>query len=170
MKTVTSIGWAADSGRFRVLFSGVLLGLAAFSPTCLGQAGFTGSLNKARLAELRLDRLTDVELAALDAAIQAYMNGTLAEVRRDEVVRKLGKVQHTPDPELQLQSRIAGPFFGWSGNTVFRLANGQVWQQVGTDNYYHRFPDGVEVTIFSGSFGTFRMRLPTGATVPVRRR
>jgi hypothetical protein len=27
------------------------------------------------------------------------------------------------------ESRIAGEFDGWSGGTVFRLLNGQIWQQ-----------------------------------------
>ncbi len=27
------------------------------------------------------------------------------------------------------ESRISGEFAGWSGETVFRLRNGQIWQQ-----------------------------------------
>jgi hypothetical protein len=170
MKPASSSIGVANRRRGMAVCASVILSLAAFAPPCPGKNGFTGSLEKTRLAELGLNRLTDAERADLDAAIQAYMNGTLTEVRREEKVRKLGKVPPAPDPELRLQSRIAGPFLGWSGKTVFRLENGQVWQQVGTDKYYHPFPDGVEVTIFPGSFGTFRLSLPTGATVIVRRR
>ncbi|MGH8274921.1 MAG: hypothetical protein ACRES9_11850 [Gammaproteobacteria bacterium] len=30
-----------------------------------------------------------------------------------------------------IESRIVGDFHGWTGNTVFRLKNGQVWKQAG---------------------------------------
>jgi hypothetical protein len=34
-------------------------------------------------------------------------------------------------------SNIDGPFFGWSGSTVFKLANGQVWEQDAPARMYH---------------------------------
>lgn len=34
-------------------------------------------------------------------------------------------------------TNIDGPFFGWSGSTVFKLANGQVWEQDGPARTYH---------------------------------
>lgn len=169
MKTTASPFRTVHRGRGRAMLLGLLFSLTAFASTGKGEAGFTASLDKARLAELKLDRLTDAERGALDAAIQDYVHATLGKVRHEEAVRKLGRARQAPDPELQVQSRVAGPFLGWSGNTVFRLANGQVWRQVGADQYYHPFPEGTEVTIYPVGLGGFRLRLPTGATVAVRR-
>lgn len=36
-----------------------------------------------------------------------------------------------------IESRIQGGFDGWVGDTVFRLANGQVWQQVSPSAKYY---------------------------------
>jgi len=149
---------------------GLVLAVAASAGTKEAATGFTASLDPARLAELKLDRLTAAERAALDAAIETYAHGTVAKVQREEAVRKLGRVKEATDPAVELRSRIAGPFLGWSGNEIFQLANGQVWQQVGTEHYYHPFPEGVEVTVYPVGLGGFRLRLPTGASVAVRRR
>jgi hypothetical protein len=40
-----------------------------------------------------------------------------------------------------LQSRVDGEFTGWTGTSVFKLANGQIWQQSSyayTDHYAYR--------------------------------
>ena len=40
------------------------------------------------------------------------------------------------------ETRIDGEFHGWSGNTLFSLANGQIWQQCANDlvRYYAHSP------------------------------
>jgi len=38
--------------------------------------------------------------------------------------------------ELLLESRIAGAFTGWAGDTLFELINGQVWKQT---RYAYRY-------------------------------
>jgi hypothetical protein len=40
-------------------------------------------------------------------------------------------------PEAAVVSRIDGDFDGWEGDTVFRLENGQIWQQVSASARYH---------------------------------
>jgi len=40
-------------------------------------------------------------------------------------------------PIQALESQIDGDFEGWSGDTLFKLTNGQVWQQVSYDYWYH---------------------------------
>jgi hypothetical protein len=39
--------------------------------------------------------------------------------------------------EAVLESRIDGEFDGWEGETVFRLENGQIWQQTSPSARYH---------------------------------
>lgn len=170
MKSLFSLGEIFRRGRFAVVGAIVLVNLSALASHCMGKDGFTASLSAERLVELGLDHLTIAQRAAVDAAVQAYANGTVVEARREETLRRIGRTDRPPATELRLQSRIAGPFIGWSGNTVFLLENGQVWQQVGADEYYHRFPEGVEVAIIPGAIGSFRLVLSTGASVPVRRR
>ena len=39
-------------------------------------------------------------------------------------------------PDL-IESKIDGEFEGWSGETLFKFANGQIWQQVTYNYTYH---------------------------------
>jgi hypothetical protein len=42
----------------------------------------------------------------------------------------------TPQPEV-IDSQIYGEFTGWDGETIFRLMNGQIWQQTSYSYTYH---------------------------------
>jgi hypothetical protein len=58
-----------------------------------------------------------------------------------------------------MESTIDGEFNGWRGDTVFRLANGTVWQQVDGERLVVGRPEmNPEVTIERGYFG-YRMRV-----------
>ena len=49
-----------------------------------------------------------------------------------------------------IESKIDGQFRGWSGDTIFKLTNGQIWQQSSYDyEYQYEYRPGV--TIFSSS-------------------
>jgi hypothetical protein len=67
-----------------------------------------------------------------------------------------------------ISTRIAGPFAGWAGQTVFRLRNGQIWKQA-APGYLYRYSNMPEVVIYSTSTG-YRMKVEgVGQTIPVRR-
>jgi len=51
-----------------------------------------------------------------------------------------------------IESRIDGQFDGWEGDTIFQLANGQIWQQT-QYAYKYRYKYRPTVTIFSASGG-----------------
>jgi len=72
MKPAPFQGRASTGRRRSAIFTGVILGIAAFIPAGLGDDGFTASLNKARMVELGLDRLTEAEPSASSAEIQAF--------------------------------------------------------------------------------------------------
>jgi len=56
-----------------------------------------------------------------------------------------------------IESRIDGEFKGWEGKTVFKLQNGQIWQQA-SYGYNVTFADSPKVSIYqSGS--EFRMKV-----------
>ena len=51
-----------------------------------------------------------------------------------------------------IESRIDGDFEGWEGETIFKLMNGQIWQQVDYSFYYH-YAFMPRVTIYKSSNG-----------------
>jgi len=77
----------------------------------------------------------------------------------------------TEDNNVEVRSRIVGDFSGWSGRTVFRLANGQVWVQVdSSDRYWTPTVTNQEVVIRPSKIGGWKLYLgENGAWVRVRR-
>lgn len=65
-------------------------------------------------------------------------------------------LQSEQDDLEQLHSRIVGEFTGWEGDTVFRLENGQVWQQARSGRLVWR-ANGPAVTIKRGFMGGYRL-------------
>lgn len=60
----------------------------------------------------------------------------------------------------EVVSRISGSFDGWSGKTVFRLENGQVWKQVESGRFSPRGPmSNPKVTIDRGFLGAWRLKV-----------
>lgn len=51
-----------------------------------------------------------------------------------------------------IESQIDGTFEGWSGETIFKLKNGQIWQQSSYAYTYH-YAYSPEVLIYSGGGG-----------------
>ncbi|MDE2345726.1 MAG: hypothetical protein KGL13_04585, partial [Gammaproteobacteria bacterium] len=69
----------------------------------------------------------------------------------------------------RIESHIAGHFTGWTGNTVFKLENGQIWKQAATGYFTNIDLDNPEVVIKKLTFG-YLLTLPGhGETVFVRR-
>lgn len=67
-----------------------------------------------------------------------------------------------------IESTIAGEFQGWDGETIFKLDNGQIWQQAEYD-YMYSYSYRPEVTIYQTSSGC-RMKVEDEEeTVLVRR-
>jgi hypothetical protein len=58
----------------------------------------------------------------------------------------------------QVQSRYDGEFTGWSGNTLFRLENGQVWKQSQSGRVDFRATRPV-VTIRRSTLGAYRLNV-----------
>ncbi len=57
-----------------------------------------------------------------------------------------------------IESRIDGDFNGWEGQTVYKLTNGQIWQQ--TDYHYHyHYAYSPEVLIYQSISGVIKMHV-----------
>lgn len=67
-----------------------------------------------------------------------------------------------------IESQIDGTFEGWSGDTVFKLTNGQLWQQSSYAYTYH-YAYRPKVVIFSGDGGCKMKVDGVSDTVSVRR-
>lgn len=55
------------------------------------------------------------------------------------------------------ESRIDGEFKGWDGETIFKLQNGEIWQQAAY-GYKINFANSPRVSIYQ-SGGVFRMKV-----------
>lgn len=90
---------------------------------------------------------------------------------REEVKREMKTVEKTravaeaglPPAEgkdLVIHSRVMGKFNGWSGETVFRLENGQVWVQTDhTDSLWLPTMENPEVEIRRSKIGGWKLYL-----------
>jgi hypothetical protein len=47
------------------------------------------------------------------------------------------KQRPTPESSRVIESQIDGDFNGWEGGTIYKLLNGQVWQQLDAHYHYH---------------------------------
>jgi len=119
-------------------------------------------MSEAEFEATGLEKLSPDELEALDAWLLRYTAGdaTLLLDTNEEV--REAKEDH------EVVSRIAGDFSGWSGTTVFRLANGQVWKQRLQGRYRYEGPPNPEVKIDRNWLGFYRLTVvETGRSVGV---
>ena len=110
-----------------------------------------------------LENLTPAEREALNSFLIRYTaEDSQVLLNSDAEVKKAAE-------EQEIVSVIQQPFKGWSGDTVFRLENGQVWQQRQRGNYPYRGTNP-EVRITKNFMGFYRMELTeNGKAVAVKR-
>jgi hypothetical protein len=111
-----------------------------------------------------LSKLDPAERAKLDEFIRNYVavsNEKVATTAVDKAVKE-NKVSA---PEV-IQSRIVGPFTGYTGRTIFTLENGQRWAQSQFDSAYYPKIDSPPVVIVKAGFG-YRMYIAGGGAIRV---
>jgi hypothetical protein len=117
-------------------------------------------------ARAGLDKLTPEQVRALDDWLVRYTAGEAY------VVQTTSEQVRAAVPEFRLEARIVPPFSGWSGQTLFRLDNGQVWRQRIKGRYMFS-GDDTRVVITRNLLGFYNMTLvSSGRAVgvePVRR-
>ena len=91
-----------------------------------------------------LNKLSESELRELDKWINAY-------------TIRIFKSVPNPSPKEIIESKIDGEFEGWEGETIFKLENGQIWQQV-TYSYTYHYAYRPEVVIYKTS-GGYKMKV-----------
>ena len=86
----------------------------------------------------------------------------------ETVASKVAAIFKSKGPK-RVVSTIEGKFNGWDGDTVFRLANGQVWKQTDSDRFYISVEDP-KVEIKRAAFGSYLLSPKGyGSSVRVRR-
>jgi hypothetical protein len=113
-----------------------------------------------------LDKLSNEELAALNAWIRRHSLATLdapasvspaaaAPAQDDGDSRGFEAKKKGEDDDRPINSRIAGLFTGWDGQTTFKLENGMIWAQADKDKFYTKDLQNPAVTIKKGMFGSW---------------
>jgi hypothetical protein len=87
-------------------------------------------MSAAEFQQAGLQKLSPNELVALNRWLAKFANTIAAAVGQTAGPGTVG----TPDV---VESHIDGDFEGWSGDTTFKLDNGQIWQQAGYGYSYH---------------------------------
>jgi hypothetical protein len=111
-----------------------------------------------------LSKLDPAERAKLDDFIKNYVavsNERVATTAVDKAIKE----KKVSEPEV-IQSRIVGPFTGYTGRTVFTLENGQRWAQSQYDTAYFPKIDSPPVIIVKAGFG-YRMYIAGGGAIRV---
>ena len=109
-----------------------------------------------------LDKLSSEELQQLNAWLIRYTAGEA------EVLRASNKAVRKAQRARQIVARIEGDFRGWTGKTIFRLDNGQVWKQRLDNTYRYRGAANPQVRIERNWMGFYRMTVVnTGKSVGV---
>ena len=109
-----------------------------------------------------LDSLSAEELHNLDRWLLKFLAYESQQlVKADEKIQKLQKVA--------IRHRIVGHFSGWTGKTVFRLDNGEIWKQR-LESRYAISLENPEVEIKKNLLGFYEMKIvKTGRRVGVSR-
>lgn len=139
-------------------------------------------MNSKQYAAAGIDQLTEAQRAALSAWLYEYVEKTSltlaaepevevlsaqvpAVVNPEPIAKVLDKNWGFSNPPQQkeeapefLYANVEGNFRGWTGKTVFRLDNGQVWRQRRSGRFNYR-GDARRVVIGKNSWGFFEMRL-----------
>ena len=113
--------------------------------------GIKSLMTNAEFQASGLNKLSESEIAELNAWLLKYTANKAPILRKNvaEVKQEASK---------EIRSRIDGKFSGWSGKTVFRLQNGQVWQQRYSGKWKTQL-DNPEVVISRNFFGFYELKL-----------
>lgn len=147
---------------FTVILAGFSLGVFAAQPNPGSWKGIQKMMTPEQFHAAGLDRLSPEQLDRLNHWFLRFLAYDSEQVvHTDKTVKALQKVP--------TRHRIAGDFRGWSGDTLFKLQDGEVWKQRLPDQYFARLKNP-EVEIYKNLFGFYELKVvKTGRKVGVTR-
>lgn len=115
--------------------------------------GLKQRMSSSEFAAAGLSKLTPDELANLNQWLGSH------EKVKTKMVSSSGKPVFYADKDKRekVRAHIKGPFSGWHGNDTFTLDNGQVWQQIGTDQPSCSSSNNPKVKVKPSLFGNWLM-------------
>ena len=146
------------------LLVATLASLRAAEPESTPFPGIQKVMTPEQYEAAGLSKLEPAERAKLDEFIRNYVARSNEKVAT-EAVDKAVKENKVSAPEV-IQSRIVGPFTGYTGRTIFTLENGQRWAQSQRDSAYFPKIDSPPVVIVKAGFG-YRMHIAGGGAIRV---
>lgn len=149
---------------FFSLFLASLLSLPAAEPETPPFPGLEKAMTPEQYEAAGLSKLDAAERAKLDEFIKNYVAVSNEKVATSAVDKAI-KEKKVSEPEV-IQSRIVGPFTGYTGRTVFTLENGQRWAQSQMDSAYYPKIDSPPVVIIKAGFG-YRMYIQGAGAIRV---
>ena len=109
---------------------------------------------------------TAQEQLAILQQLQKIANGTGRTKNDLALLNQFQKPSHTG--RKAVESQISGEFKGWGGDTIFKLTNGQIWQQSSYAYNYH-YAYRPEVIIYNTTAG-YKMKVDgVDSTIYVKR-
>ena len=107
-----------------------------------------------RQEDLGLDALSAEQKEALLGLLSEIYQAGVQEGRRSSPQQIGAPATSTPSA---IESKVDGEFEGWEGETIVRLVNGQIWEQV--EYYYHYHYAYMPDVLIYPSNGTFKMKV-----------
>jgi hypothetical protein len=188
---------AARSSRTGCLYGFRLVAIALLFAVGMNAPARAASLKEVLTPEefrrAGLDKLTPDELAFLSARllVEPTSPSASAPVARAEIAGQPSSAvapSPAPAPDVfgreheierqtvrqpgvpkRVEARLVGHFGGWSGRTVFKLENGQVWQQAEPGEFVAE-ADSPTVIVRRGALGAYYLRIDGyGTEVKVKR-
>jgi len=148
---------------FLLASSGFAL-LEAAEPESSPFPGVQKAMTPADFEAAGLSKLEPAERAKLDEFIRNYVSVSNERVATAAVDQAI-KDKKVAMPEV-IESRIVGPFTGYTGRTIFTLENGQRWAQSQSDSRYIPKIDSPPVVIVKAGMG-YRMHIAGGGMIRV---
>jgi len=139
-------------------------GVLAAEPETPAFPGLQKAMTPEQYEAAGLSKLDPAERAKLDEFLRNYVAVSNEKVATTAVDKAI-KEKKVSEPEV-IQSRIVGPFTGYTGRTVFTLENRQRWAQSQFDSAYYPKIDSPPVVIVKSGFG-YRMYISGVAAIRV---
>jgi len=157
----------------KLLLTVAAAALLSSGPLCAQQAFSTieERMTGKEFTEAGLDKLSTEELSALNEWLRARSVATLENTNEDYVDTRGFEARTMGDlDDGDVISPIKGSFSGWTGDTVFELENGMVWEQAEETTFYIPATTGAVAVIEKGVLNAWRLSVEGyNKTVRVRR-
>lgn len=113
----------------------IIVVVLSFTSVAQSQLQIQNLLNKEQMESAGLHKLTSAELATLNHYLTLIVKVALEDTGTSNYDNYSSEAP--PVTSKVIESRISAEFTGWDGETIFKLMNGQIWQQASYAYHYH---------------------------------